>query len=72
MGSAYHDSSGDTFRTAFCDHAFATEIGIVSHPLKTPGITPSCDPQEAEASGVHAAVVVPAFDTSDHLRRSHA
>ena len=29
------DVSGDTFRTAFFDHAFAAEIGIVSHPLKT-------------------------------------
>jgi len=29
---------GDTFRTAFFDLAFVTQIGIVSHPLKTPAI----------------------------------
>jgi hypothetical protein len=41
MISAYltsEDLPGDTFRTAFFDHAFVTQIGIVSHPLNTPGI----------------------------------
>jgi hypothetical protein len=30
------DLPGAIFRTAFYDHAFVTQIGIVSHPLKTP------------------------------------
>jgi hypothetical protein len=29
---------GPPFRTAFFDHAFVTQIGIGSHPLKTPGL----------------------------------
>jgi hypothetical protein len=37
MISGYRDLPGDTFRTAFFDHAFVTQIGIVSQPLKTPG-----------------------------------
>jgi hypothetical protein len=43
MISVYHDLPGDTFRTAFFDHTFVTQIGIVSHPLKTPGATMFCD-----------------------------
>jgi hypothetical protein len=34
----YHDLPGDTFRTLFFDPANVTQMSIVSHPLKTPGL----------------------------------
>ena len=39
MISVYHDLPSDAFRTAFFDLAFVTQIGFVSHPLKTTVIT---------------------------------